>query len=329
MAPGSKFASCMLFGVTILSCGEWRHDRWGALALGCLPNIYPIKNREALVKDTSKLRTYTLCPNTVFPIGSLDYNYKIIRGTGQTMIPLRPNLYIKCGLNGNHHNSCVLNGGDVQVDGTTFLENTSTTVQNVLIEGLTFVNAQRYMVWITKPGNVTFRDCVFQGSRNATSPVLLDYFDPLNYGETLTVSFENCTFNDNLYGGQHLQHSALYTRPDSQPAVIVSNSRQNRLVIQSSIFSNNNMVINNTQANIDSTLIEASGPLAMVNNCFLYNQIGVAAVTAYDSEAIFAKNYQASSSGRVCPFAQHYESFIQYENANPKCLQYDSSTCLA
>ena len=80
------------------------------------------------------------------------------------MIPLRPNLHIKCGLNGSHHNSCVLNGGDVQVDGTTFLENTSTTVQNVLIEGLTFVNAQRYMVWITKPGNVTFRDCVFQVS---------------------------------------------------------------------------------------------------------------------------------------------------------------------
>jgi len=316
----------VLFSILVLS--GWIHSNW-AVQAQCVSNTWTIFNRESAVTDTSVQRSYTLCPNTNFSLGTYDYSYQIIRGTGTPMIPLRPNMSIKCGTDGSIHNNCIIKGGPVHLDGTNHFGFVNGTVENVVIQGVTFENAQRYMVWINKDGSVTFEECVFRGSRNATSPILLDYFDPINYNNELSVTFNGCIFNDNLFGGQFLQHSALETRPDSQPAVIVSNARQNRLIIQNSIFSNNNMVINNTDASIESTLVEASGPLTMTDNCFNNNVVGVAPVTAYDTASLFANNFQTNSNGPICAFAQKYDSYTQFENGSPTCLSFDATVCQA
>lgn len=312
----------------ILLLSGWIHPNW-AVQAQCIPNTWTIFNRESTVTDTSVQRSYILCPNTNYSIGTYDYSYQIVRGTGTPMIPLRPNMSVKCGTDGSFHNNCIIKGGPVHVDGTNHFGLVNGTVENVVFQGLTFENAQRYMVWINKGGSVTFEECVFRGSRNATSPILLDYFDPKNYNNELSVTFKGCIFDDNLFGGQFLQHSALETRPDSQPAVIVSNARQNRLIIQNSIFSNNNMVLNNTDASIESTLVEASGPLTMTDNCFDNNVVGVAPVTAYDIASLFANNFQTNSNGPVCAFAQKYDTYTQFENGSPTCLSFDATVCQA
>jgi len=73
----------------------------------------------------------------------------------------------------------------------------------------------------------------------ALSPVLLDYFDDRTSSSAireLAVTFEETTFDDNKYGGN-----------SAQPALVVGNSRHNRLVFRWCTFSNNDFVTNNTR----------------------------------------------------------------------------------
>ena len=149
----------VLFSILVLS--GWIHSNW-AVQAQCVSNTWTIFNRESAVTDTSVQRSYTLCPNTNFSLGTYDYSYQIIRGTGTPMIPLRPNMSIKCGTDGSIHNNCIIKGGPVHLDGTNHFGFVNGTVENVVIQGVTFENAQRYMVWINKDGSVTFEECVFR-----------------------------------------------------------------------------------------------------------------------------------------------------------------------
>lgn len=66
--------------------------------------------------------------------------------------------------------------------------------------------------------------------------ILLDYFNNEERSSELSVTFENCIFDQNRYYGM-----------PAQPAVVVGNGRQNRLIIEKTMFSNNNFVVNNTK----------------------------------------------------------------------------------
>jgi hypothetical protein len=68
-----------------------------------------------------------------------------------------------------------------------------------------------------------------------TTPVHLDYFDGSASSEALTVTFANSRFENNQYPG----------RP-ATPALILSSSRQNRLILEDCAFSGNDMTHNNT-----------------------------------------------------------------------------------
>jgi hypothetical protein len=129
-------------------------------SVGCLSTTTALALQELSVRDSSKKREYILCPNTRFNIGSLNYDNDLVYG--QDMIPLRPNLHVKCGDSGLKSNNCTVNGGSVQVDGTHLFGIANTDVASVVLEGLTFVNATKYMVWLTKPGNVIFKGCEFR-----------------------------------------------------------------------------------------------------------------------------------------------------------------------
>lgn len=126
----------------------------------CLTTINSLALLESKIQNTSTQRTYTLCPLTEFDIGFLDFSYELY--DGQAIIPLRPNLLIKCGDDGSRENRCTIRGGDVQVDGTHLLGISATSLENVRVQGLTFENATRHAVWVTKAGNVSFEDCEFR-----------------------------------------------------------------------------------------------------------------------------------------------------------------------
>jgi len=135
----------------------------------CFTSLNSLVLREANVQDTTVARTYTLCAGTEFQIGKLNFDNEL--QDGQEMIPLRPNLRIKCGDTGQKENNCFVKGGDVQVDGTHYFGvSASETLENVVLEGITFFSSERHSVWLTKPGDVVFRNCEFR-VRNNTAQV--------------------------------------------------------------------------------------------------------------------------------------------------------------
>lgn len=188
----------------------------------CLSTTNALEQRESMVAQTDPTfqepRTYILCPSTIFNIGNLDADNKPVNG--QDFIRARPNLHLKCGDDGKVENNCFVTGGDIQVDGTSFLGNTVETIKNVTMEGITFTSAKKYAVWATKQGEITFIDCAFTVSDliqmiiwllmllhltfisvhmakdivDAIAPVYLDFYDADNLRTELAVSFFGCTF---------------------------------------------------------------------------------------------------------------------------------------
>jgi hypothetical protein len=148
----------LLLGLTI------GHSLQGACAqngVDCYGNLNTIALREGLLSATDLLqvRSYTLCSG-VYTVGTLNYDNELVEG--QDMLALRSNLRIRCGESGSRDNNCIINGGDVQVDGTNLYSVPDGTVDNVILEGLTFTGPMKHMVHINKPGGVIFKDCVFR-----------------------------------------------------------------------------------------------------------------------------------------------------------------------
>ena len=76
------------------------------------------------------------------------------------------NVHIKCGDDGVRENLCWFFEGDLHIDATEFRGIRDETVDNVVIEGMVFIGAQRHSLWATKPGSITFIDCEFRVSEN-------------------------------------------------------------------------------------------------------------------------------------------------------------------
>jgi hypothetical protein len=129
----------------------------------CYSTISQIILAEALVKDTNVPRQYVMCANTRNNVVKLDF-YNQIEDGGQAMIPLRPNMHLKCGDGGQRDSNCVISDGDIMLDGTTQFGVTDTTLDGVVIEGFTFLAPGIYAAELAKPGRVLFRDCVFKVS---------------------------------------------------------------------------------------------------------------------------------------------------------------------
>lgn len=128
---------------------------------GCLSSTNELALEESKVTDLTTTREYILCENRSYRIGFLD-SFGTALSEDSDMIQLRPNLHIKCGASGSRENQCLVQSGDIQVDGTSMTGISSSDVDNVVIKGLTFLDASQYMVKINKPGNVLFQDCEFR-----------------------------------------------------------------------------------------------------------------------------------------------------------------------
>ena len=127
---------------------------------GCFDNLSDIYVLEKGQEDVSIRRRYVLCPGTRFDLGYVNDQNEVI--SGQRMIQLRPNVIYQCGNDGSRSNGCLLNGGDFGVASFyEVFEGVSETVENVLIQGLTFQSQQLFSVVLEAAGDITFEDCAF------------------------------------------------------------------------------------------------------------------------------------------------------------------------
>ena len=294
----------------------------------CLLTTNALRVAEALVDDVSVVRSYQLCANVT--VGRLSWATQRVTD-GQDMLHLRPNVHISC----QEPGTCVLSGGDVLVDGTDYFGFGMERLDNVVVKGMVFEDAGMHGVWLNKPGDVTFKDCIFRNSS-----VLADYYDPLTPNTELEVVFEDCVLED---------YEFHWTE---QAAMVVGNGRQNRLVFRESRFVDNDMVLNNTkvgwlgvlmwlfcwwvrtltssslQYDRDSFLIASHGPVSLLHNCFENNKVGVSPLALYHEENFLINNYESFSRGLKCPLASRYESMVQVDNNIPTCESFDANTCL-
>lgn len=105
-----------------------------------------------------------------------------------------------------------------------------------LFETVNFAYVQN--AWLQRAHPLTieyshFSTNSFQENVQSISPVLLDYYNPSSQKE-LKVIFQRCSFVQNSFYGV-----------PAQPALIVGNGEQNRLIIHGCWFSDNDMVSNN------------------------------------------------------------------------------------
>eukprot|EP00543_Licmophora_paradoxa_P008914 CAMPEP_0202457726 /NCGR_PEP_ID=MMETSP1360-20130828/14670_1 /ASSEMBLY_ACC=CAM_ASM_000848 /TAXON_ID=515479 /ORGANISM="Licmophora paradoxa, Strain CCMP2313" /LENGTH=508 /DNA_ID=CAMNT_0049077885 /DNA_START=38 /DNA_END=1564 /DNA_ORIENTATION=+ len=284
---------------------------------GCSRTIDSFSFVELRSPNLQTYKQYTFCENRVYEVGRLDYSYNLLPGTGSPPIQLRPNLHIKCGATGKRENNCMILGGDLQLDGTSYFGGPAADLplHNVTIEGFTFGVSSKNSGWFSKMGNITFIDCEWREHQEAVSPIYLDYFNASDTESRLEVNFIDCTFKDNVYFGE-----------GAVPAIVSATGEQSTLHFERCTFTGNDFIFNNTNFLRNSFLIETSGDISLDRNCFLDNLIGVSPVVAYASNVNSTQNYGAVSDGRRCNFVSRFETQAQYDFFAPKCLNYEELT---
>jgi hypothetical protein len=122
--------------------------------------------------SAQEAKEFVLCPATEFTIGSLASNAAVADGhyendyvDGTAPLMARSNTHYKCGESGSSANGCVLKGGNVQFwsHEDTFHEDEATSV---VVQGITFEDAQFVALLLENAGSITFIDCIIQVSRN-------------------------------------------------------------------------------------------------------------------------------------------------------------------
>lgn len=106
-------------------------------------------------------------------MGYLNENGEIV--DGQSYIMLRPNVIYQCGLDGSRSNNCTITGGDFAV--TSFygvFDGIQETVENSVLQGLTFVGQHLFSAVLEAAGDITFIDCAFMNQENV-APVLIQW----------------------------------------------------------------------------------------------------------------------------------------------------------
>lgn len=288
-------------------------------AQSCIDDFQDIYRKESFVTDTSFPRLYIVCPRHIYRIGYLDFDGNLIKpavGSVLPPLPLRPNMTIRCGDQGTRDNLCWLKGGDLHMDGTKILGIEDETLDNVNIEGFTFLEARDHSLLASKPGSITFRDCEFRDFTKSSVPIMLDYYDASNPSKELVTTFVDCDFRNNRYFGMGSQSSLIY-----------ANSVQNRIEIDSTVFENNDMIWNNTRPDTHSYIVESLGPVNIKKTCFKDNLVGSSDVVVFGSTFQSTSNYVSNSTGELCPFSSVFENLEQFQSFTPSCIKATSASC--
>ncbi len=127
----------------------------------CVDRLNNIFLAESNLTNDKEIRTYILCPETVYEIGdssdgSGEYDY------GHTPLILgRSNIHVLCGDDGKSENNCVLKGGHVQAHLSDRFQ-TGDEIKNVLLQGITFSESSTHSVLAEYQGQMMILDCRFE-----------------------------------------------------------------------------------------------------------------------------------------------------------------------
>ena len=130
-----------------------------AVSQPCFDNTTKIYT-ELLSADPAESRTFILCPDTIYKIGSLSGGGTLEGGD----FPLFAfnNTKYQCGEDGAVTNNCILTGGSVQFIAYNIFEQVS--AKNVEIQGLTFEKAESQAFGLGLAGGIFVEDCIIRVS---------------------------------------------------------------------------------------------------------------------------------------------------------------------
>ena len=140
--------------------------------LPCESTLSDIQRKEAALVNDNVVRTYILCPNTDYLLGS-------------PLVLTRPNVRILCGADGQSGNQCIVTGGDVQmkvVGGAVDINAFVKPLTNLLVHGLTFTQGEGVNVLVQHPCDLTLEQCIFMVRTIAACKLLLSSY-PLHFFE--------------------------------------------------------------------------------------------------------------------------------------------------
>eukprot|EP00980_Cylindrotheca_fusiformis_P011279 scaffold2597_cov116-Cylindrotheca_fusiformis.AAC.7 len=328
----------------------------------CIEDLSLVYDMELNIQDTSIRRKYWLCPDTEFNMGYLDDNGGIV--DGQSYIMLRPNVIYQCGMDGSRSNNCTINGGDFAL--TSFygvFDGIQETVDNAIIQGLTFSNQRFFAAVLEVAGDVTFVDCAFINQENV-APVLIQWngegpsestsrnlrsTDPsiglkgfynrrvLNLPTLANAPRRQLSdaYPRNLEEG--LQHKVTFqetvfkdNRANSEIGIpaIIENTYQSQLVIDNCLFENNDYGESSNPAPFGHA-IRSFGPVDMESTCFVDNTFfRDGPVVVYGGAYTSINNYASPSDSLKCGLmALFYSPSGMLDEGVPTCVESDVDAC--
>ena len=135
----------------------------------CVSYLDEIYFTESDITDPSIPRTYLLCPNTVFRVGSRHTDEGTPVGGSYPIILGRSNIRVLCGIDGKFGNNCLIRNGVVQVAHFDEFQTGGIPINNALVQGISFSSASSINALISGKGDVVFRDCAFTNNDNVAS----------------------------------------------------------------------------------------------------------------------------------------------------------------
>lgn len=149
--------ACMVYSTTDVCTASIARNI--TTKMPCETSLDNIETSEESLVSTGLTRTYILCPETKYDIGSTPI------AIGQ------PNTRILCGITGDSNNKCILSGGLVQLEVSDkfWTSVASPPAVNTLVQGVRFERATATNILIKYPGEILLVDCVFLVSCRFTS----------------------------------------------------------------------------------------------------------------------------------------------------------------
>ena len=326
--------ACQLATGSICQAPHQPHSDGGCLL--SLDTIYNIE-RDLIDASASNTRTYILCPDTTYELGSA--------GTAVSSLPVvinRPNMRVLCGFDGKRENNCVISGGETQlvVFNEFGLSLSDNDVNNVQIRGITFQMAEKVNVVVALAGNIKLIDCVFQSNQNMASVLIRQFGDeasvknlwydefPGKFGSGVldstdfalpgaTVSIENSKFHQIQLGGE-------------QSLGLISNYQSNLRIVDTE-FRDINMPSSDYELRFIVGNFE--GKLGLAENCFEDFADQILPVLNVEGQLIASSNFGPPQSIRPCEFIADFknageESLSSGITAvNVTCYEFDGRKC--
>lgn len=130
-------------------------------AFPCETSLNDIFQNEKSLEDSSYVRTYILCPGKTYSIGSLDATTANSLDTSVPLVFGRTNIHVVCGVDGKSSNNCVLEGGSTQLQVMNAFEGALASVDNSLVQGVTFTQGLDINIVIDAPCTLVIKKCIF------------------------------------------------------------------------------------------------------------------------------------------------------------------------